>query len=94
MKRIILATIVALTATSALADEVASGIQNPGEFAPVQQGVSKWKLDRNASGYSGIQNPGQFAPVAPTRSITYRGTDEMLSGVQNPVRESTNLAGK
>ena len=94
MKRTTLAAV--LTATTlafgiAHADEVMSGVQNPGNFADVAQGASKFVADRNASGFSGLRNPGSFAPVEQTGvAQAPRGNDEILSGVQNSVAPSTH----
>jgi hypothetical protein len=93
MKRIHLAALLAaLAAGTAHADEVMSGVQNSGEFAPVPQGVSQWRRDPNPSGYSGITNPGNFAPVRPAAPVStdavetsvHRSYDEVFSGVTNP----------
>jgi len=88
MKRTILAASLAaltLAFSVAHADEVMSGIQNPGNFPEVAQGTSKWVADRNGSGLTGIQNPGTFPNVPQTGVATIpHGDDEILSGEPNP----------
>jgi hypothetical protein len=91
----------ALAVGSAQADEILSGVQNPGAFAPVPQGVSQWQRNPSASGFSGLTNPGNFAPVIASQpaasdaleTSNRRAYDEILSGVANPVRSAEAKKG-
>jgi hypothetical protein len=93
----VIRTILAVTAASfgiasAQADEIQSGVQNPGNFAPVAQTQSVPQTTRgNDEIFSGVPNPGNFAPVAQTEQVAapVRGTDWIQSGVQNPVRSGS-----
>jgi hypothetical protein len=107
MKRIYAAVILgALAVGSAQADEVMSGITNPGNFAPVtpSQPVATDAVETSShraydEAFSGVGNPGNFAPVTPSQhaatdaleTSSHRAYDEVFSGVTNPVGQAKSI---
>ncbi len=94
MKRIYLAALLGATAVgTAHADEILSGVQNPGNFAPVEQ-TSKFRPDVNRGIFSGIQNPGSFAPVEQVSTWHQDVTPDTFAAIANPGYGEQSSTGK